>query len=402
VIVCQKCGHQNEDGSEFCASCKSFLAWTGTSVEEPDAAGGGQSSDTGEEVEEATRPIHAADGGGPAIEDVAATERATDPRAAELTEGDLPRANGTDASTLPRTEGRTFTAGEGGPGPEKPGNEQDALPPQTRTVLQERARPGDLVCRVCGKVNPPTRTLCSHCGASLAAAEQVVEERVPWWRRLFRRRRVPVAAGGRPMRRGTSKEDTGGHRPSDVRGLLAKVAKVGLAVVLVGVVVGAAGPWRERLICLVKPTLKPINATVATGKSAPGHPPAYAIDSLANTYWAVGGARMGAGQRLVVKLARDAHLGAVGLTLGAQEEDLATDFLTQPRPESVQLTFKDAEGSKVGLRTIAKLTDDEKFQSYKINAKDVRVVEIKILSVVPAQGGGNTVALTGVEFFESC
>ena len=35
MIVCTKCGLQNDPSDSFCGSCGSFLEWTGTRVEEP-------------------------------------------------------------------------------------------------------------------------------------------------------------------------------------------------------------------------------------------------------------------------------------------------------------------------------------------------------------------------------
>ena len=39
MIVCTKCGQQNEGGATFCARCSAFLEWTGERVEEPPAPG---------------------------------------------------------------------------------------------------------------------------------------------------------------------------------------------------------------------------------------------------------------------------------------------------------------------------------------------------------------------------
>ncbi|HKT01312.1 MAG TPA: zinc ribbon domain-containing protein, partial [Rugosimonospora sp.] len=33
MIVCKTCGHNNQDGDQFCGSCGDFLEWTGEQVD---------------------------------------------------------------------------------------------------------------------------------------------------------------------------------------------------------------------------------------------------------------------------------------------------------------------------------------------------------------------------------
>jgi hypothetical protein len=54
---------------------------------------------------------------------------------------------------------------------------------------------GDLICGECGEANVPGRKFCSRCGTSLAAAVVV---KIPWWKRMFRRKPKSAMAGERP------------------------------------------------------------------------------------------------------------------------------------------------------------------------------------------------------------
>ena len=35
MIVCKKCGNQNEEGATFCGSCGGFLEWLGEKIADP-------------------------------------------------------------------------------------------------------------------------------------------------------------------------------------------------------------------------------------------------------------------------------------------------------------------------------------------------------------------------------
>lgn len=300
-----------------------------------------------------------------------------------------------------------------GPAPRQPEARKPAEPVVRPTVTRapptRQLRPGDLICGQCGEGNDPQRKFCRRCGASLVEAEVVP---VPWWRRLLQRRRRPVAAGERPMRRGGV---VAGRRVR--RGMLARLRSLLallLAVATVLAVVGYVGPWRstvnDRLADAyravrraVAPTYHPVRPTEALATSAaPGHPPTAAIDQAVNTYWAADTAAErranpdvgdeGEGAQLIVRFAEPVDIDQIGFTLGASEKP--EDFLTQPRPRTVHLTF---EPSKVGKDL--NLKDTQKFQKAKVSARGVTQVSIQIVSVYGAVEGGKNPSIAEVEFF---
>jgi hypothetical protein len=301
----------------------------------------------------------------------------------------------------------------GAPAPRQPEAQKPAPPvarPQvTKAPPSRQLRPGDLICGQCGEGNDPQRKFCRRCGASLVEAEVVP---VPWWRRLLARRRRPVAAGERPMRRGST---VGGRRVR--RGLVARLRTL-VSVLLVAATllafVGYVGPWRstvnDRIADAyravrrtIAPTYHPVRPTDAVATSAaPGHPPVNAIDQALNTFWAADTAAErranpnvgpeGEGSQLIVRFAEPVDIDQIGFTLGAS--DKPEDFLTQPRPHVVHVTF---QPSKVGKDVTLK--DTQKFQRVKVSARGVTQVEIQIVSVYGAVEGGKNPSIAEVEFF---
>ena len=214
--VCGECGAPTEVGEDFCGECGAYLEW-----EERRALPEEQPTESApeEEPEEARTlvdRVKAAVGVGPAetsapAESAARTEVPDAPPPTEPTGDPDPSPTEREAAS-PATAGGAAPAGAealvvrvppppNDTGPRKP----DAVKPgrpapraPRRPVARDREplNPGDLVCGSCGAGNKPTRKFCRRCGNDLAEAEVA---KIPWWRRVFRRRPKEAAkVGTRP------------------------------------------------------------------------------------------------------------------------------------------------------------------------------------------------------------
>jgi double zinc ribbon protein len=349
VIVCTGCGHQNDGDADFCASCGEPLEWTGEPVEEP--AG---------EPAEAT------------------------PAAAGV-------ANESAESTS------TVRA-------RQPAQEAERRPPRPAPPPAALG-PSDVFCTSCGTGNRAEARFCRRCGASLANA---VAAHVPWWRRIFRRRRrPPVAAGERPGWRMGSQSATQTTAKRH-RGLPSFTGKVFLLLALAGIVgVVAVNPWRDSVTSRVAdaygsirrtlfPHFESVVPTKATASSGlRGHPPRLAIDENKSTFWAEGARGNGRGQTLVVHFAASVDLARIGFTVGNQSAP--QDFVREPTPRRVRLVFVGPGRRVVDTQTVT-LQHTPKFQPFAVDARHVRRVRVRIESVYPSEQG-HAAALTEVEFW---
>ncbi len=128
MIICKVCGHQNEQGREFCASCGSFLEWEG--APQGGDATAGQTTDA--------KP--------PAPADAASTEQ-------------TPAVN-----TAPQPSVQPgMTAIPPAPERERPA-------PQPPSPTQQPAGPDQVICPNCGQANDRSRHFCQRCGTSLQGA----------------------------------------------------------------------------------------------------------------------------------------------------------------------------------------------------------------------------------------
>lgn len=143
MIVCRQCGHENEDQSDFCHSCRAYLEWDGERT-------AGQEGGTKE-----SEPVRAQSGGQPG--------RVSSPTPPVVEKGgDTPQA----------------------PAAVPPGEERKAPPP--RRTARGDAPEGGLVCSSCGHGNEPSRTFCRRCGHQLdvpkaaAANKSRAGRKFPW------------------------------------------------------------------------------------------------------------------------------------------------------------------------------------------------------------------------------
>lgn len=272
-------------------------------------------------------------------------------------------------------------------GPVLPGTPVPPPPRPTKPPEPPQAA-GDLICPQCGSGNEPERNFCARCGHSLKDATVY---RPPWYRRIFMRKRVPVAAGDRPVRETMNRR----RRRSRRLGLLVKLA---IPLALIGGLFVYREPIQRFTIDNINrywpkvEAVRPIKAAAFTSER--GHPASAAVLDLdPETFWAEGAPGTGENQRISARFAEPVDLAAIGIYNGASS-DRAT-YLSRPRPRQIRL-FPSSGGS-VDL-TLA--DEPGKFQEFKIEADGVQSVGIQILNVYPAvEGKSHAASLSGVEFF---
>jgi hypothetical protein len=269
--------------------------------------------------------------------------------------------------------------------------------PATHIKVDEGPKPGDLICTECGTGNEPARKFCRRCGNSLAKAEPV--KKVPWWKRLFSRKKRSKAAGSSGMT-GRKAAREAQYR---TRMVMATMRKVVFALAMLGVAVpfalpnlrtsifesvsdGIAGA-RQKLF----PSFESVNAVnVAATSELPEHPAAHAGDLAVNTYWAEGSEAEGLGQGISFTFQGPQELARVIITPGAT--DVAGSFLKEPRPKTLRLTYDSGGTQDITLK------DELKAQTFTLrSAKGVTKVDIAIVDVYAGQGGANT-SIAEVEF----
>jgi hypothetical protein len=263
------------------------------------------------------------------------------------------------------------------------------------------ANPGDLICGNCRIGNDPTRRFCRRCGQSLAEAVVAVAPKVPWYRRIFRRRRTTAAAGERPKSMRT--DGRGGRRGFSVGRLLTVVIQVVVVAALVGAVVGYAvvPDWRDGVNSFISsirqtiaPNLVPVHtAGQATGPGIKGHPAQLAFDGFSNTYWAAP-VTGGATPTISASFSPSTDVAKVLITSGA-----VPDFEGSPRPHDITVELLDASGAVVASRDL-ELKDVKDPQSFDVSAKGAATFRLTVKSVYASSGGTN-VAITEVEFREA-
>jgi hypothetical protein len=425
VIICKSCGFQNQDTDTFCGSCATFLEWSGERVAppEPELLFEPEAEEESEEperiglIEKVKEVIGIGEerSGGSTAAAVEQTAPPASPPGAAPPAPPVPAEPGAAASPAPAPQ--SPAPAPQAPPPSAPAEpapvQPQAVKPQAavrprvaRPKRQPSSRvikPGDRICGNCGEGNDPARNFCRRCGASLAEAEVYAPG---WWARLvawFRRRRLH-AAGERPKAR---RRLVGGRSQ---RGLLTTWATRVLALAVIAfVVLLNVGPykstirhrfaqWYRDVAGEVHPTYTPVHPIAALASaSAPGHPPAYAIDGATNTCWQAAGANDGVGQSITLQLASPTSLAKVGFLDG--DQDSASSFLSEPRARVLRLTFvASAKGVPAPVRDVT-LHDLPAFQTFTVNAKDVTKLTITIESVYPSAQGHNT-SMAEIELFE--
>jgi hypothetical protein len=271
-----------------------------------------------------------------------------------------------------------------------------ATPAPTRTI-----NPGDRVCGQCGEGNDPARRFCRRCGASL---QEAAVFSLPWYTRFWRRltTRKVRAAGERPRTRRRAVGGAGkGWLTSWVTRLIALAIVVFVVLTFVGPfhhsIRNRLSSWYHDVVSTAHPKYNAVHPVAAVATSALRlHPAPLAIDNASNTSWqAAASASNGVGQRLSIVLAGPTDVRKLGFLIG--DTDTPQAYVTQPRPEKVEVVFTSPARTTVDTKTFT-LKDTPNFQSFGLNAKDVSRFTIIIESVYPS-AQGHSVAITEVEPF---
>jgi hypothetical protein len=247
----------------------------------------------------------------------------------------------------------------------------------TLTKSTRRLRPGDLICGACGEGNLPTRKFCGRCGESLATAEVA---RMPWWRRLFRRRGAKVvAANRRPGQRP-------GGRSSGLGQVLRRIYRTGRLVIAVivlaaGVLYGAYPPFRtevnnqvaavkDKVTSKVNQVYVPVHAVkIDTNAQDPGHPAAAAFDEALNTYW-LAPAAPGQNPTVTLTFGHPVTLERMIVHSGASD-----GYTAHGRPSLLLLVFSNQESDTINLQDTAKQQTVTITHALQVSSMQIQVAE---------------------------
>jgi len=367
--VCAECGAPNGLDEDFCGECGAYLEWDerraaaaeperAPAVEEPAASRG------------IVERVKAAVGVGQA-EDDRAPEPAT-PTTQESVTPDAPAAEPASTAGEERPAGRADALvvrvpEQDGTGPRQPEAVQPGRPAaraRRRPAARDREplSPGDLVCGECGAGNRPDRKFCRRCGHDLAEAEVA---RVPWWRRL-RRRRTPTAAGARPTTRRRVRFPT---RLVVVLAVLAVV--VGAGWLGRGLLVGAFDAVMDRV-----QGVQPFAADgVRASDAQRGHPAGNVVDNDPETYWAPAATGEGRGSSLTARFDEPLRVVYLVVTPGVSVKDPGA-FRANGRPARLRVVLRGDDTRNVET---VELRDEPGAAVHHVATSDVTSVRIQIL-----------------------
>jgi hypothetical protein len=262
----------------------------------------------------------------------------------------------------------------------------------TRTPSTRKLRPGDLICGACGEGNLPTRKFCGRCGESLRSAEIV---RIPWWRRLFRRRGPKVVSASKHGRARSSFGFGDGARR------VYRVARtvVGVIVLLGGILYAAYPPFRttvnaevtgvrQQVTHKVDQTFVPVHAAkVVASAQAKGHPGGAAVDEGINTYWQAP-AGVGVYPSLTLTFQRPVTLERLVIHAG-----VANAYTSHGRPSQVVLIYSNQESDSLDLMDTA--------NAQTVSATHALRVSTVRIEIASTYSGGTPpdVAISEIELF---
>jgi hypothetical protein len=217
----------------------------------------------------------------------------------------------------------------------------------------------------------------------------VVAPPLPWWKRLFRRKKKVLEAGQRPGRGGDR-----GRTHASAPSAAGRIVKLLLALIVLAGAVGVIGPYRQKVTNEVQtlrrrflPHFNPVRPSEESASSfLPAHPPKDAFDLDPATFWATGPVANGVGAVLTVTFQAPVDLGKIIFTSGN-----SADFAGQPRPKKLHLSYS-------GGGTDLALADTPNPQTVSLNAPKVTSAQIAIQEVWQS-ATGHSCSIAEIEFF---
>jgi len=453
VIICKKCGNRNQDQDQFCASCGSFLEWSGERVEaappppEPEPqpapppppppprpgppppppigfvgrvkqAVGIEEPGTPGPAPSPPPPVPttAAGGGWVPPASVASTQTATPAPPVPTPAPPVPQPQPpTPAPPRPVVESSqpVITPPPPTPPPPRPAVMPQPVPPRPPTPAgpgaivpeamaptQQRARPAPVTAPPVFEVQE-SGIYCSRCGTGNdlrrhfcrrcgAPLAQAAPTRVPWYRRLFPSRQ-PAMAGDR-------------HAPTRPvsAGSLIRSFLATLLIVLVagGALAYALVPnFRQAVNTRVDTTATQVRRLFGAGL-VEVHPVTTRGSSELTGHPARFAGDLINNDYWAADVARDPQPTLVFTFDGKTDLDYllvttgatAADYARLARPRTIQLVYSDGTGETLTLQ------DDPKPTQYSVHARQVGSVAMRVTSVYPT-GGSTSVAITEVEFY---
>jgi hypothetical protein len=316
MIVCQKCGFQNENSASFCQnpSCQSFLEWEGESVQTTQ--------------QPVVRP------GGPAAGTPATGQPTAATPQAAAGDGEATQAGGADPEDLlakPSTQRRQTRAVK--PAEPKPRPAETRRPSGAGRDAAGDGRPalkpGQSACPNCGWPIEASWNFCHHCSTSLSLPKipkgGSSPEKASAWHR----------AGERPFR-------PGGGTAARVLVALAAV----IVLVAAGVALGRFLPGdKAKSVATATTTstttpeglvaLKGVKLTDTETQSG-SHVGGLVIDGKLDTFWSRD-ANGDSTPHLSFDFGKKVKLARVEIASGAAGDE----FAKRPRPKSVRVVFGD-------------------------------------------------------------
>lgn len=375
MTVCSRCGAAVAADDQFCGSCGEYLEWDGSGQAEQAAAPAEQEPDQAQ----------------PATSNGQSQVSAQVPPVTGAALG----AFGQRVPTMPSMPSTPATPPPTEPAPVQPGHVPDA-PTRPRPTHVERAAapaiellgPDQVRCGPCGAANDDTRKFCRRCGSALAGEAGPVEEKLSWWRRLFRKKRPE-----------DKKWYAAGHRRSQRR---IRVMRILGVLLVVAIVLGVVAAWPARsyvdsMVNSVKDRFSKhvpvVPSEIRTSSSTTGTKAGNLLDGVADQYWAPAGD--GVDEWVEVEFANPVRL--VDLVVSSGSSRVQEDFLTQARPEKVVVTMT----SRDGKETVEEITlvDEAEPQTFGLGVSDVVTVKLTVKSAYGYEHG-KVVAVAELEFFQ--